>query len=96
MDRYEWAESHNELNDDSNESVGNITVDIEVNQFITYFISGEVKLYNNLPCEAFVNEVVRVEYDDEGLFFDEEYLSFNEFPDEIVKAAKKKMIEGWV
>jgi hypothetical protein len=95
MDRFEWAESHNELNDDSNESVGNITVDIEINPYVAYFISGEVKLYNNIPCEAFVNEVVRVEYDEDGTFVDEEYLAFKDFPSEIVKAAKKKMIEGW-
>lgn len=92
-----FEEDHGFESRDEYDSIKNMVVEIEVNDYVVYECKADVKLYRGVPCEAVVNEMTRqvFDYDGDGELFDELQLCPSEFPPYIQSAAEKKLVENY-
>lgn len=79
------------------DSVHDITVEIEVNNYVVYECVVDVKLFRGIPCEATMKSMSRqiFDYDHSGMLVDMYNLCPSEWPNYIERAAEKKAVEEY-
>lgn len=100
MDIQEWQDLHNDYFDDDDGSRVGTYVTVyphgPEDETVEYVVFGSVFLYRDLPCEADIDRVFRIEYDDTGTVEVNkiELLSDKwKYIDNILEEAKRKMVE---
>lgn len=98
MNVLEWQELTGDMGvDDSEHDRVTETGEIEVSNYVYYEFEADVQLFRGIPCDAEIVKMTRyiVDYDNDGAILDTMELDYNDFPHFIVKAAKKKVVEGY-
>jgi hypothetical protein len=92
-----WSQLHCYSEDKDDTDVVNTMCDIKVNDYVYYECHGTVELCNGIPAQAEVTRMTRqvVDYDNDGDVVDEITLDYSEFPEYIMRAAERKLVEEW-
>lgn len=97
MTNVEWNDLHGDYTGEDNGETVTMQAEIELPEGVLYKCLATVNLYNGMPIDADVFEMVREEYSViSGNKIETIDLTYNEFPQEIKRAAERKLIEDWV